>query len=162
MKQTKTDVYRNLNATRAGYPPGSVVYSIRQGGKVVGYQETALLTDVAMKHATPKALDRVRTKHREVCQWLKGTLVPCNSRPDGTWKRINCDPKTSDGFVDEDGHRIDSAEMVWLDETGCYVSETKTAVAWKYEDPIEDARWIYDADEAREIEIIDPSLLIWM
>lgn len=35
------------------------------------------------------------------------------------------------------------------------------AVAWKYEDPTEGARWV-DAHEAAEIEIIDPSLLIWV
>lgn len=36
------------------------------------------------------------------------------------------------------------------------------AVAWKYADPTEDARWIYDADEAREIEREDPSLIEWV
>lgn len=117
----KTDVYRNLNCTRAGFPAGSVVYSIRQKNRVVGYTETALLTDCTMKHATEKALTRVRTKHREVCQWIRGTLVPCDSRPAGTWQRIHCDPKTANGFCDQDGNRIDSASMVWLDATGCYV-----------------------------------------
>lgn len=35
------------------------------------------------------------------------------------------------------------------------------AVAYKYADPTEDARWIYDADEAREIAAEDPSLIVW-
>lgn len=34
------------------------------------------------------------------------------------------------------------------------------AVAFKYSDPIEAARWIYDEDEATEIESIDPSLIV--
>lgn len=36
------------------------------------------------------------------------------------------------------------------------------AVAYKHADPIEDARWIYDADEAREIAAEDPSLIAWV
>ena len=35
------------------------------------------------------------------------------------------------------------------------------AVAYKYADPTEDARWIFDADEAREIAAEDPSLIVW-
>lgn len=35
------------------------------------------------------------------------------------------------------------------------------AVAWKYNDPIEDARWLYDESEAREIASVDPSLVAW-
>jgi len=34
------------------------------------------------------------------------------------------------------------------------------AVAYKYADPTEDARWIFDADEAREIAAEDPSLIV--
>ena len=36
------------------------------------------------------------------------------------------------------------------------------AVAWKYADPTEDARWVLDADEAREIARQDPSLITWV
>ena len=36
------------------------------------------------------------------------------------------------------------------------------AVAYKYADPTEDARWIFDADEAREIAAEDPSLIVWV
>ena len=36
------------------------------------------------------------------------------------------------------------------------------AVAYKYADPTEDARWIYDAYEAREIAAEDPSLIVWV
>jgi len=34
------------------------------------------------------------------------------------------------------------------------------AVALKYADPTEGARWIYDEDEADEIALIDPSLIV--
>lgn len=34
-------------------------------------------------------------------------------------------------------------------------------VAYKYADPTEDARWIDNEDEAREIESEDPSLIVW-
>lgn len=36
------------------------------------------------------------------------------------------------------------------------------AVAYKYADAVEDARWLTDADEAREIEQVDPSLIVWV
>ena len=35
-------------------------------------------------------------------------------------------------------------------------------VAFKYADPRDGARWIYDADEAGNIESGDPSLIIWI
>ncbi len=35
------------------------------------------------------------------------------------------------------------------------------AVAYKHADPTEDARWIYDANEARDIEKEDPSLIVY-
>lgn len=47
--------------------------------------------------------------------------------------------------------------------TGCVeVLHPEGAVAWKQTDPTEDARWIYDATEAAEIDLIDPNLLIWV
>lgn len=35
------------------------------------------------------------------------------------------------------------------------------AVAYKYADPTEDARWLYDDDEAERIAHEDPSLVVW-
>ena len=35
------------------------------------------------------------------------------------------------------------------------------AVAYKFADPVEGARWVYDDDDAREISKEDPSLLIY-
>lgn len=36
------------------------------------------------------------------------------------------------------------------------------AVAYKYTDPTEEARWIYDDAEARDIAREDPSLIVWV
>lgn len=44
----------------------------------------------------------------------------------------------------------------------CGKCPPRGAVAWKHEDPIEGARWIFDETEASEIDRIDPSLLIWV
>lgn len=35
------------------------------------------------------------------------------------------------------------------------------AVAYKHADPVEDARWLYDEDEAQCIASEDPSLIVW-
>lgn len=35
------------------------------------------------------------------------------------------------------------------------------AIAWKYNDPIERARWIYNMAEANEISRDDSGLLVW-
>lgn len=43
---------------------------------------------------------------------------------------------------------------------GTSVAVPENAVAYKYADPIDDARWIYDADEARLIQREDPSLIV--
>lgn len=36
------------------------------------------------------------------------------------------------------------------------------ASAWKYADPTEGARWIFDDNEAAAIENVDPSLIVWV
>ncbi len=45
---------------------------------------------------------------------------------------------------------------------GVTIAAPKGAVAYKYSDPEEDARWIYDEDEAAEIAAEDHSLLVWV
>ncbi len=44
---------------------------------------------------------------------------------------------------------------------GTTISAPDNAVAYKYADPTEDARWVYDEREAREIENEDPNLIVW-
>lgn len=36
------------------------------------------------------------------------------------------------------------------------------AVAWKYADPTEGARWIYDREEADDVTREDPGLIVWV
>ena len=45
---------------------------------------------------------------------------------------------------------------------GTSVAAPDGAAAYKYADPTEDARWLYDLEEAREIELIDPSLIVYV
>jgi len=44
---------------------------------------------------------------------------------------------------------------------GTAVAMPTRAVAYKYADPTEDARWVYDDDEAREIAREDISLIVY-
>lgn len=45
---------------------------------------------------------------------------------------------------------------------GVTIAAPEGAVAYKYADPAEDARWVYDGGEAAEIAAEDPSLLVWV
>jgi len=45
---------------------------------------------------------------------------------------------------------------------GTTVAAPRDAVAYKYQDPVEEAKWIYDPEEAREIEREDPGLIVWV
>lgn len=40
------------------------------------------------------------------------------------------------------------------------VEAPEHAIAYKYEDPTDDARWIFDESEVYEIRQVDPSLLV--
>jgi hypothetical protein len=45
---------------------------------------------------------------------------------------------------------------------GVMVQAPDAAVAYKYADPTEDARWLYDVSEAQAIEHEDRSLIVWV
>ena len=45
---------------------------------------------------------------------------------------------------------------------GTAAATPTNAVAYKYADPTEDARWITDEREARKIASEDPSLIVWV
>ena len=111
----RVDAYRNLNK------PG-VQFSIRVNGRVAEYREIVFLQDCTFKHATCKQLDAVRTGARQVCQWVKGTLVDdVPAELTSKWRRLSCDPKTSDGFCDaQTGERIDRADAVLLASNGAF------------------------------------------
>jgi len=120
-----TRAYRNLKRRDA------VIYSLQtkqrnMNGdlvwKVTDYVTEICLRNCTLKHATPAAINRVRTGPREVCQWIQGEPVtePAISfRND--WKRLIADPKRADGFCDaETGERIDSADFVKLNSDGAF------------------------------------------
>lgn len=113
----RIDAYRNL------HKPGCK-FSLRAKGKVFGYADTVVLQGVTMKHASPKQLEAVRTKCRQVCQWLKGEwLEGADVSTDGM-KRLACDPKKANGFCDsETGERVDSASVVVLNSSGAYYKD---------------------------------------
>lgn len=50
--------------------------------------------------------------------------------------------------------------MTTITINGETVEAPAGAVAYKYADPVEDARWIYDQDEADTIAAEDPSLVV--
>ena len=47
-----------------------------------------------------------------------------------------------------------------IEINGVTVAVPENAVAYKYADPTEDARWIYDESEANHIRREDPSLIV--
>lgn len=111
-------VYRNL------HKPGCQ-YSVRQGGKVIGYVDAILLVDCRFKHASPKQLAEVRTGARQVCQWVTGTIATCatwGDMPDESLTRIACDPKQADGFCTPDNVRIDFSSHVSVNAGGLFAA----------------------------------------
>ena len=125
-----TRAYRNLNRR------DSVQYSMQTKQrndkgkpvwKVSGYSSCVFLADATMKHATPNALNRVRTGAREVCQWIQGESISSLQAPihdSAVWRRLTADPKQADGFHDaETGTRVDAARLVMLKSDGAFYLE---------------------------------------
>jgi hypothetical protein len=52
--------------------------------------------------------------------------------------------------------------MTMIKINGVDTEAPDDAVAWKYNDPTEDARWIYSEDEARSVASEDPNLIVWV
>lgn len=46
------------------------------------------------------------------------------------------------------------------DESGIFLAIPESAIAWKYSDPTEDARWIEDESDLQAIRREDPSLVV--
>ena len=134
----QTRAYRNLNKRDA------VVYSMQTkqrnkndklAWKVTDYVHAIILQNCKLKHATPAALQRIRSGAREVCQWIQGDYVSSisdehksesigysvNASFQNEWKQLIADPKRADGFCDaETGERIDCAEFVKLNQSGAF------------------------------------------
>lgn len=52
--------------------------------------------------------------------------------------------------------------MATIKINGIAVTVPAGAVAYKYADPVEGARWLYDKAEAWRIASEDPSLIVWV
>jgi hypothetical protein len=107
-------VYRNLHFKER------VTFSVREAGLVRGYTSHIALANARFKHATPKQIQDVRQRKRYVCQWISG--VECEAPADTTgMRRLCCDPKKADGFVDAlTGERVSVASLVVLTTNGTY------------------------------------------
>lgn len=57
--------------------------------------------------------------------------------------------------------RTEEATMTTIEINGEHTEVPAGAVAYKFADPTESARWITDRVEARQIEREDPSLIVW-
>lgn len=105
--------YRNLNKK-------GVFYSIKEKDKPIRYVNEIWLRDVRLKHATPAALKRIRSKHREVCAWVNGIeIIPGEYIIAKTIYEVLCDPKYIDTFSDAlTKHTLSHAEFVHLSDSG--------------------------------------------
>lgn len=124
----KVSVHRNLNKR------DDVWYSIRHKNKVIDYRRKLIIRQAIFKHPTPNAIKRIRTKHREVANWITGYLDDSDiTLPEvlndvlDSLTRIECDPKKFDFFTNADtNQKIDKADLVLLNSEGCYSCQTIT------------------------------------
>jgi len=116
--------YRNLNRR------DSIWYSVKHQGKVIDYQKSLILRNALFKHSTPRALERIRAKHREVSCWIRGVWVDEAKMPDKLI-RVHCDPKKYDHFTNsETGEKIDAADVVVLNDRGCFFGNYTQGDLW--------------------------------
>ena len=110
--------YRNLHERNR------VRYSVGFKGRKVASCGVVLLHRARMKHANPAQLQRVRSRCREVCQWISGEWKETGEGlpiDPSAWHPLACDPKRFDGFRDAStGARVDSAEWVLMTADGCF------------------------------------------
>ncbi len=103
-----TDVYRNR--TRR-------CWSIRERGRVVAHAQTVTLA-AAVMIVRPGSRARVmRTGHREVHAWIRGTLVAHAGVP-AKAASFHYRPFEAGHFIDESDRAIEAAARVFLDQEG--------------------------------------------
>lgn len=115
-----TDVYRNLTLR---------CWSVRERGRVVAHAQTVTLADAVMV-VRPGGRARVlRTGHREVHAWVRGTLVLHAGVPTEA-ARLHYRPFDAGHFTDECGRPVVAAALIFFDEDGrAWHSETGTQAA---------------------------------
>ena len=103
-----TDVYRNH--TRQ-------CWSIRERGRVVGHAPSVTLADAVMVVRPGSRARVLRTGHREVHAWIRGTLVLDAGVP-ARAVRFYYRLFLAGHFTDECGQPIEAAAWVFLDQEG--------------------------------------------
>ncbi|MEG9528091.1 MAG: hypothetical protein MIL41_20385 [Hyphomicrobiales bacterium] len=101
---TTTDLYRNLTKR---------CWSLRQGGRVVA---AAALADVTLHASEPARQRYLRTGHRTVHAWARGTLVDA-PRPAGA-VRLLYRPVEAAGFRTPHGMPARKANSAWFESDG--------------------------------------------
>ena len=121
--------YRNLKALPRVVWSVAESKSKRARGKLIGHASAVACRDVEMIHATDRALHRVQTGYREVCQWLRcesaqavgagSKLVALSDSNDSRpFRKLLGDPKVGRFCDAETGKQVDSASEVILTTAG--------------------------------------------
>ena len=101
-----TDLYRNLMRG---------CWSLRQRGRVVAHLASAALADVTLHASEPSRLRYLRSGHRTVHAWARGTLVDAARPADAV--RLSYRPAYAPGFH-ADGMPVRKANLVRFEEDG--------------------------------------------
>lgn len=89
-----------------------------------------------------------------------GRIVRC-SEPI-SYRHIERQPDASEYHLSaENAEWLDQQKWTTLEFELRSWKESEGAVAWKFADPTEEARWIYDEAEAERIAREDPALIAW-
>lgn len=102
-----TDLYRNL--TRR-------CWSLREGGRVVAHLASAALADVTLHASEPSRQRYLRTGHRTVHAWARGTLVDAARPADAV--RLHYRPAAAPGFRSPSGALVRKACLVMFERDG--------------------------------------------
>lgn len=92
------------------------VWSVREGGRVIGHAPWVSLEDVTLV-VRLSTVERIRLRRqREVCAWASGTRYPGTRVRGG--HRISFDPFLNDAFVLDDGTPVTRCTMLFLERDG--------------------------------------------
>ncbi len=102
-----TDLYRNT--TRR-------CWSLRRGGRVVAHVAAAALADVVLHASEPARQRFLRTGHRTVHAWARGTLTDAARPADAV--RLSYRPATAAGFRTPTGVPARKASLMHFEADG--------------------------------------------
>lgn len=104
---TTTDLYRNLSRR---------CWSLRQGGRVVAHLASAALSDVTLHASEPARQRYIRTGHRTVHAWARGTLVDAGRPADAV--RLHYRPAAFASFRTAAGMPVRKARLMVFERDG--------------------------------------------